>query len=46
MSESIELVLPKKLYNKLNEIAEKRKIRIQDLIVRALIKVIEEEEQT
>jgi len=42
MSKEIRIVLPEKVYNELKNVQDKTGIRMEDLITRAIIKVIEE----
>lgn len=43
MSERIEIVIPKKLLSMLNDIANRHNLTVNDLIIRAIVKIIEEE---
>ena len=42
MSETIEIVVPKPIYERLKQKAEQKKLTIQDLILRALIAILED----
>jgi len=42
MSEKIELVLPKPIYDRLRRKAEEKRLTIQDLLLKAIIAVIED----
>jgi len=42
MSEKIELVVPKPIYDRLKQKAEEKKLTIQDLLLKAIIAVIED----
>jgi len=44
MSEQLVIIVPKALIDKLNEIAKKENIEPNDLILRAVVKILEEEE--
>jgi len=41
----IEVVVPKKIADKLEEVAKKNNVTKEDLIIRALVKVLEEFEK-
>jgi len=43
MSEAITVVIPPPLAIKLKQISEKQKVEVADLVLRAVIKIIEEE---
>jgi len=43
MSERIELILPPKVYKELKRKAEETGLTINDLIIRAIVRIIEEE---
>jgi len=42
VSEKIEIVLPRDVYIKLERKAKDRKITVHDLVLRAIVKVLEE----
>ena len=43
MAERLEILLPRSIYERIKRKAEQKKMRLQDLVLRAIMKVLEED---